>query len=1335
MRIKSIKFRKWSLIGTLVICSGYAIYSLTNNLLEKFIDRSRPELQKRFSNQLKRPIVIGPFNGLRFWGFAIGPSSLQESPFDNSKVNFSGLKIQFAPLESLLSWKPVIIFSPSHAEFYFDGNEVSPYFPSKIYSESKAPNLGLKIRLDNSSSIFLQASKTEIKTKAKGLFDLAEKKVQGKFSFVFPDDGVLVLKGKGYWDRLNLNAKARFNKFDLQNLQIPVFNKLNLVVNGRVNSDISLRLDKTNVKCRGDLSLDNFNLRSTTSTSRTIFSKNTSIKCKDNSLVIPNTKFEYGSWAADISAFMPIDSRSDYNLKILSLIRAKEQINSPLRLNASLPLSFKKQRLSLGELTSEVDLDSFSLSSLSSLVGTPLSGTLSATGTVSGPLSSLKSNLSIEIDNPQISAIRLQEKWQGNFSGLAGVGGKLNMSSIGAAVSGKLEAELKRDWSLDKLVFKRLGGLFSLEPIPEGYRWIANDFRLDRLEVAIPPDKSFRRTFGKLFGEGVIKTNPFFIDGELVYSFPRLLGVSLREAILKASYTAKKYSLIAEIIPPDIGKIVVNADGTVGGSFQAKAFAKGISPNWLVDSSLKISQFNLLPKFATGSAEDLSGLSLVSTKESLDTQLRNWDVSRVFVERYKRNKSKKTLLDPSDLKGILDAEATLKGSTLSDLNLEVKASGNVWMKGDKKEEIVKLKPFQASFNSFSLRDTGEFSVLNLPFSVLSLFFSTPSSLSGMFGFTGRYNFKKKSPELNAELVLTNARLADRELILQKGDVFLANSIIKTDIAFKALPSNEIVSVAGQIPLSPSTTFDLKVESHGDGLSFFDGLSENLIDWESGNTDLKLLIRGTLSNPIANGYLVVRDGTFLLNKERVDNFEGRFIFDFNRFEVQELKAQIGKDGSVLANGSMSLFRAEEKKLNGLNVEINSIDIKRNASAFKLSSMLNIKGSVIKPLLGGEVTVTQGAISTKRSRSKNKSTNVDERTSSSTTQIRPRSFPEQNWDYQSPIRLLIQDQNSPASRILDSKFPRHLSFLTFDKLKLSLGPNVRVVSQPFASFTAAGSLILDGPLDQSLALRGVVRLKKGRVNLFTTTFLLDREEPNIALFAPSMGFIPYLDVTMTSRVSDVIQNPSQLDSSSDFALNGSGSVGIGGSRIINVELNAIGPADRVFASQDNELSDSIDLRSIPALPREQIIDLIGGNSFSMLLSGSEQEVLLDLLNRSFLSPVLGTISGAFDERVQFYVYPAFVSSPDIPRADVSDSDENTLSSSDPSNNELPSQQAWIAEVGLDLSKRINFSIQTTPNRKDISPQGTIKYQFNSNIGILGSLDKNGNWQSQLQLFVRY
>ena len=64
-----------------------------------------------------------------------------------------------------------------------------------------------------------------------------------------------------------------------------------------------------------------------------------------------------------------------------------------------------------------------------------------------------------------------------------------------------------------------------------------------------------------------------------------------------------------------------------------------------------------------------------------------------------------------------------------------------------------------------------------------------------------------------------------------------------------------------------------------------------------------------------------------------------------------------------------------------------------------------------------------------------------------------------------------------------------------------------------------------------------------------------------------------------------------------------------------------------------------------------------------------------------------------------------------------------------------KAWVTEIGVDLNDKINLSVQAAPNRKDIPPKGNITFQMNPNVGLLGSFDKNGNWQSQLQLYFRY
>ena len=80
------------------------------------------------------------------------------------------------------------------------------------------------------------------------------------------------------------------------------------------------------------------------------------------------------------------------------------------------------------------------------------------------------------------------------------------------------------------------------------------------------------------------------------------------------------------------------------------------------------------------------------------------------------------------------------------------------------------------------------------------------------------------------------------------------------------------------------------------------------------------------------------------------------------------------------------------------------------------------------------------------------------------------------------------------------------------------------------------------------------------------------------------------------------------------------------------------------------------------------------------------------------------------------------------DVDDTDES-------SSNAGLSTQAWIAEIGLDITDRVNFAVQATPDRDDLPPLGILTLQANPNLELLGSLDSEGEWKSQVQLFFRY
>ena len=78
---------------------------------------------------------------------------------------------------------------------------------------------------------------------------------------------------------------------------------------------------------------------------------------------------------------------------------------------------------------------------------------------------------------------------------------------------------------------------------------------------------------------------------------------------------------------------------------------------------------------------------------------------------------------------------------------------------------------------------------------------------------------------------------------------------------------------------------------------------------------------------------------------------------------------------------------------------------------------------------------------------------------------------------------------------------------------------------------------------------------------------------------------------------------------------------------------------------------------------------------------------------------------------------------------ENDEETTS------NEGLSSEAWVAEIGLDITDKINFAVQTIPGRDDLPPLGILTFQANPNLELLGSFDSDGDWKSEVQLFFRY
>ena len=1315
--IVSKKLRRWGLTGTFVALSSVLIWSGADLLVGRTISRFSPQIEKTLSNSLGHPLRMGAYKGLRLWGFELGPTKLHPGVKDSSSVQISTLTVKFAPFASLLNWQPVAIFTPNGATIKLRKNDTGSFWVLPKSENSEQINLQLRFNLKEPTKIVFNPGEITLLAKGNIGLDLAKNKIYGAINLDSKKQGSLYLSGKGYLDGLEFKTKVRINKLKLGVLQEILGNDSNIITKGDVDGDLRLGIEKGSITCKGDLLVENLILRGGI-LNDTLSTNKSKIKCANDRLKFIDSNWNYGYWSLSNSIELLFNKTNKNYINSSASIKIKDFDHTPLSLKIKLPISIVDRRIVYGDLEANYDLKSFPLGALNPILNASLSGELNTKGYFQGSLSSLKSKIDLALETPQVNGVRLREKWKGTFTRIPSENkwGSLRMSSEGASVPSNIQLNFNKDGNFNDLILNRLGGKITLNPKSKSYIWKADKFRLDRVEVAFPPEKSFKRIFGEISGKGIFSLDPLFINGKLNLDYFRLLGFKLKKASIKGQIKDSETNLKGELIPSENGKIKFKIKRKSEFSLSAKV--EEVSSRWITSTALEIPKLGLKYSEALGKAEDLGKLIIGYPNSSIDSQLKALTKAKnSYIDEISKNNSQ-SFINPYDLNGNVNADIALNGPTLSELKLKIKAFGKVWVNKFDEIDKVEIKPFNVNFNGDLGSGYGSFSLLNFNFSLLTLVAPIPSTIEGYFGVKGKYSYVNGNPEINSELVINDTKIYNSNIILDQGNILFKDNYLEFDIALRDKSSKNPVELSGSYPLSNSLPIDLKVESHGDGLAFFTGLTKGSVSWTSGTADLSLLIRGTPVTPVANGFMVLNNSNLFLQEKEITNLNSTIVFDFNRIDVREFKANIGTNGVINSQGGISLFNSELIESEPLGFSIEKTRIKTDFTDIRVSSKMIVKGSILKPQLGGEVLISEGSIFAKRSNNPAKNTSNKSGSYKDSKSKKIRKFPEQNWNQSDPIVLFIQDKNSPANRMVSSGFPDGFESITFDNLKLVLGPSLRLVSQPLASFETNGFLFLNGAFDENLDISGVIKLVSGYVNLFTTTFNIDQSAPNVAVFVPSMGLVPFVDVTLNSRVPDNVRDIS------NFSSNGMASFGIGGSRFVNVEVTASGPADRI--------SENFQLRSTPALGRSELLGLIGGNSLANLISsGGDGDAIASFLNRSVASYVQGNINGFLSDRIQISLYPTYINGSEVD----DDTSESSSQKTDKEDANQLSQQAWVTEIGVDLNEKVNVSVQAAPNREDIPPQGNITFQMNPNIGLLGSFDKNGNWQSQLQLFFRY
>ena len=964
-----------------------------------------------------------------------------------------------------------------------------------------------------------------------------------------------------------------------------------------------------------------------------------------------------------------------------------------------------------GPLLLRMDLHGYRLDRLSGLLGTRLRGQLEAWGEVQGPLQALRPNLQLIVRRPGVGPLQLDETWQGRLIGREGGGADLALRPQTPAAMGDLRAQLDRRLMPQWARLMRSEGQLAFSGSPRRYVWQASRFPLEGLRFALGPRGVLQPLQGLLSGRGRLDLQPLWISGSVAVQQPLLLGLPGRRLDASGWYRQGRYGAEGTWLAERGGQVGIRLRGQQGADLWSRFEGRGLTPALLDQLQLAWLRWRGEPLPPSGRASHLGGLAIETLGSSINEQLAALLAAQQrLIDRHRAGATGRRQVS-SDLDGRFDADLSLMGPSLDRLSLDLNARGHLWWHElGRDRPLTSTAPITARLQGPIWQGRGSFSLQNLPLSLLALLTPVPEGLRGALTAEGRYSLgdRRRQPQLSASLALQNASLDGQSLALEKGDLALVGGAVELDLSLRGGTAANSVDLRGRIPLLPSEEgLELRLASRGDGLRFLSVLSGPGLQWQQGSADLQLLVRGSLAEPVANGFLRFREGVLQLAGQTMRDLEATVLFDFRELELQQLTARVGPSGQLSGSGQLALLSPAEDAPRLLRLNLRQVPFRLPRMSALVDGDLLVSGALRRPVLGGELRLSRGSLNVQPGQ-----------LATETEPNRPvtvRQLVEEKWDFSQPLLVMGQQIESSASRDLRDAVP-NLPFLSLSNLRLRFGPDLRVSVPNVLNFNTGGLLTLNGPLDPSIRASGVVRLLNGRLGLFTTNFSLDPDAPNVAVFTPSLGLIPYLDIALRTRVSDSPVVGGAADRSSIYDWNAVAAPvnSIDQLRLVRVRLEASGPADR--------LAENIRLSSSPPLPPERLVALIGGNSLVGLVGGNAGAALATVLGQSLLSPLAGGLSDAFGQRLSFAIYPTYFA----PAEALSRENRSRR---------LPSQLVLGSEIGLDISERFNVSVLAAPNRSDIPPQFTLRYQASDRLGLQTSIDTEGRWQSQLQLFFRF
>ncbi len=1298
-----------------VFAVGFAFFNGIEEISENIYYSKKNILEKQLGFNLNKKVELGNFAGLSFLGFSLDNSKIIGNEINGSKIEANNITVRFMPLRSLIGRRLIFNIDARKLDINLkkDFNKMRKInFEQKIKTKRKF-NYEFYFNLRNKSNIQIYDLGIESKIKGNLVYRSYENQLIGSMSTYLKNKGIINFKFNKKFNDEFIKFKIISKGVDVSDFSYDFLNTRVNLKNGFLKSNLSFYSSADKKLCKGKLSLYDLNFYSNN------FNKNIKLpylglKCKKDKLLTNIDELNYGTLNSNIKLNIPFKNDTN-NIKIDGELGYRNSTNPEIKFLGNIPYSFEKNRLNFGNLDTNFELNRTQLSNLNIFRNNGIRGFITANGKVTGKLNDLKTAINFNIDYPHYKGIRIRETWNGKIINQT-KGYLLTMNNKYSPIPSFLSIKVDSSLKLQNLEFSRLfdsnKGNFNITRNNNAYKWTANNFPINELELSIQ-NNDFDRVDGTINGSGIIDSEESTFNGRFSLSLGKYKNIKLANSLFDFSFKENSLNLNSSLFPIDGGMIDLIYKS------KSKQFISidfiNISADWTALTLLDIFDFNKNKTLSDGSSKDLKSIEISSNQKTLDEQLnylKNSITSNIIPINKKRINN---FLEKFE--GRYNSSVDIYGNNIN--NYKIKSNLNGYLREKNNPINSKKNNFSMNLNGGLLRNNGLLKISNLPLNLANLFFNKPKDFKGNLDLELVYNLTEQN--FFSAISSNQTSINNFNIMLDKTFISFKDSLLNVDMSLWLDNSAETINLIGNIPINKKNQIDLKLKGNQRFLQLIGNLSNKNFIFKNGDANLRMLIKGGLEKPIANGFLFIKNGEVEILKNNLNNIDATFIFDFDQIEIKTFNALSNEIGKISLNGSLPFYEQLDNNDKSINFISDKFQLIGNNIDFEFDSNIFIKGSISRPFISGQVGLRNGFINFK-------TVNVNDKNNSkkNNKNLKNKSWPELYWSRDKEIEI-ISNESILNRNLFEENLPKFLGNISFNNLYVKLGPDFRVEYGTIlkAYLDTRIDVNLNGNIKNNLNARGLVDIEKGKVNLYTTPFKLDKNQDNYVLFASRNGITPYLDFSLTSKVPDTIipisQNNREINISEDLNVldntNSFNAFGIGNTRFIKIEASYKGFLDQLSFEDENQM---IQLRSTPNYTRSQIIGLIGGNS-------------ANLINRAFISQLYG--ADGISERLQLSLYPALIGSSESAKNIFSSEKLEINEKQDNSENPGTSSQAWIAEIGLDITDSLNFAMQTTPDRDDIPPLWILTLQANQYLEILGSFDSNGDWKSQVQLFFRY